>query len=131
MEITTTYTFKGLTNASKEDIQKFISELQDIIGDTKLDILTAKIAYEYCYNGNKKRWIEAEPIIMKDPEYAYLYAKSIIKGRWAEAESVIMKNADCAYCYAMYVIKERWLDAEPYIKTNSNTWAGYRSHFKI
>ena len=40
------------------------------------------------------RWFEAEPYIMKDPEYAYKYARYVIEGRWPEAEPCIMKSAD-------------------------------------
>ena len=131
MSITTTYSFKGLSNVSKDEIQKFIGELQSAIGETKPDILTPRIAYEYCYHVTKKRWLEVEDLILTDKEHAYLYAKTIIKGRWKEAEDFIMTDANCAYCYALYVIKGRWPEAEQYIKENHSTWNDYCNHFKI
>ena len=61
-------------------------------------------------------WLEAEPYIMKDPEYAYFYARDIRKkGRWPEAEPYIMKDPYSAYWYARYVIEGRFPEAEPYI----------------
>jgi hypothetical protein len=74
--------------------------------------------FAYAEDIVKGRWPEAEPIIIKDPEYAYLYARSVIKGRWPEAEPTIMKNPEFAYFYAKDVIKGRWPKAEPIIMTS-------------
>ena len=61
---------------------------------------------------NDKRWIEAEPYIMKNPWYAHRYAFSVIKGRWPEAEPYILKNLDRALVYARDCIGGRWPELE-------------------
>ena len=73
-------------------------------------------AYFYAMDAIQDEWPEAEPYIMKDPEYAYFYARDIRKkGRWPEAEPYIMKDPKYAYLYANEVIKDEWTEAEPYI----------------
>lgn len=50
-------------------------------------------AYRYAkYRVQNDRWVEAEPYIMKNPQYAHYYAYNVMKGRWFEAEKYIMKN---------------------------------------
>ena len=63
----------------------------------------------------ERRWLEAEPLIMKDPEWAYYYAKYVIRGRWPEAEPYIADSANFAHHYALYILKRRWPEAEPRI----------------
>ena len=48
-------------------------------------------------------WTEAEPYIMKDPEYAYWYARGVIGDRWSEAEPYIMKDPSSAYNYKEFI----------------------------
>jgi hypothetical protein len=106
-------------------------------------------AFRYCLKVLGKRWPEAEPYILKDPEVARLYAAAMFPGerwpqlekiiindpkmayryaylnldkRWPEAEPIIMKDAGIAYYYAMDVIKGPWPEAEPYIMKNAR-WA--------
>ncbi len=55
----------------------------------------------------------------------------IIKGRWLEAEPYIMKDPEWAYWYARDIIKGRWPEAEPYIMTDEYWWDEYKEHFKI
>ena len=38
-------------------------------------------AYEYAANIIKSRWPEAEPVIMKEAEWAFYYAENTIEGR--------------------------------------------------
>ena len=61
---------------------------------------TPKTLYYYACDVLKARWLEAEPVIMKEPEWAYRYACYILKARWPEAEPVIMKNPRWARAYA-------------------------------
>ena len=78
-------------------------------------------------------WLEAEPYIMKDPEYAYFYARDIRKkGRWSEAEPAIA-TSHVVIRYANDVInddvthgfKKRWKEAEPYILRDAQKSALY------
>jgi len=78
-----------------------------------------------------REWPEAEPYIMKDPEYAYMYARHLRDREWPEAEPYIMTNANRASSYAMHVRKRRWPEAEPCIRNNSYFWNEYKKHFKI
>ena len=69
----------------------------------------ARYAYFYVMRTLEgRRWIEAEPSIMKNPVYAYLYARDVIKGKWPEAEPYIITNHKIAFEYAIYAIKGRW-----------------------
>jgi hypothetical protein len=114
-------------------------------------------AYRYsCCMNNYSRWIEAEPVIMKNSYYAYRYARDIIKGRWPEAEPHILMNSWHSYEYAKYVImgrwpeaepiimkstqapqyardilKERWLEAEPYMDKKCITYSLYKDAFNL
>ena len=83
-------------------------------------IQDAEIAYEYAFMYSK-RWPEAEPVIMKDPQWACKYARNVIRGRWPEAEPYIMKSPEDANLYAQYVIGGRWPEAEPYIMKEPET----------
>ena len=38
------------------------------------------------------RWLEAEPVIARDVEYAFYYARDVIEGRFEEAEEDILEN---------------------------------------
>ena len=70
----------------------------------------------------KDRWLEAEPYIMQDADWAYYYALEVIGGRWPEAEPII-KQSDSAVVYARDVIGGRWPEAEPIIKQSDSAVA--------
>ena len=44
------------------------------------------------------------PMIPTTAKKSYLHALNVINGRWLEAEAVIAKNPQWAYCYAFDVI---------------------------
>lgn len=75
--------------------------------------------------------MEAEPALMKQPDYAYMYANYIIKGRWPEAEPYIMKEAFAVYYYAKVVIKGRWVEAEDVIREDETYWEDYCKMFEL
>ena len=54
-----------------------------------------------------------------------------MKGRWLEAEPYIMKNPQYAYNYAINVLKRRWLEAEPFIFQDRVFGKYYQEAFKI
>jgi len=87
----------------------------------------SKTLFIYAQVYVKKRWIEAEEFIKKDPILAYYYALNIIKGRWLEAEEFIIKNPWTACHYAIYIIKDRWPEAEKTIKEDPLIWSIYRN----
>jgi hypothetical protein len=91
-----------------------------------------KAAYFYALNILKRRWPEAEPYIMKDPEAAVPYANILITQRkWPEAEPYIIKNPEWASLYAIYVLNHRWKEAEPIMKQNPIYWQNYKNRFNI
>ena len=61
------------------------------------------------------RWLEAEPYIVRDPEWACFYAMNVLKGRFPEAEPYIAQDSKLAYDYALYVLRHSWSEAEPAI----------------
>ena len=122
------------------------TELEDIdferlIGDRDIEVCKliermsewgiAQVLYCYACDTIKGRWVEAEPYIKKNPEWAYCYALHVIKGRWTEAECYIKKDPEHAYWYAYYIIKGRWPEAEPHIKKNSEWAHRYSNHFGV
>lgn len=64
------------------------------------------------------------------PYDAYLYASDVLKRRWKEAEPVIITDSASACYYAFYVLERRWKEAEPVIKA-SIFWDDYAKHFNI
>lgn len=79
----------------------------------------------------KRRWPEAEPIILTDPHEIVDYAVNVIRGRWPEGEAVLMNYPVQAVTYAMHVIKNRWREAEPTIQRRADTWHYYCLRFHI
>ena len=68
----------------------------------------------------KRRWLEAEPYILKVIKVAIDYARNVIGERWPQLELAILAApkddvAVWARKYADEVIGDRWLEAEPYI----------------
>jgi hypothetical protein len=86
-------------------------------------------AYQYAKNVLQKRWPDAEPYIMNDLYRAYEYARDVIDGRWLEVEPLIMKDARYSDIYARDVIKERWLEAEQYMDKKGINYKFYKSSF--
>jgi len=75
----------------------------------------------------KRRWLEAEPYILKVIKVAINYARDVIGERWPQLELAILAApkdaiATWAYVYAEEVIGDRWLEAEPYIMQDT-FWA--------
>jgi len=66
----------------------------------------------------KRRWLSAEPMIMRDPEAAYTYAYRILKQRWPEAEPYLLRDIDSAILYAYLVVKDRWPELEERLSGN-------------
>ena len=77
------------------------------------------------------RWPEAEPYIAQNPMTACDYARYIIKGRWPEAEPYIMQDPEMAYLYAKDALEDRWPEAEPYIMQNDRIAQSYKRAFKL
>lgn len=77
--------------------------------------------------------IDVDPIlhiIKKSPRYAYRYAKYRLQnGRWVEAEPYIMKDPQYAHYYAYNILKSRWVEAEKNIMKNEYWWELYRGEF--
>ena len=93
---------------------------RDLLHEDKLLALEVPSALcFYAIDVIKDRWLEAEPIIMRDPVWACEYAKTVIKGRWPEAEETILKDHRSMYLYARNVIKGRWPEAERVLIINS------------
>jgi hypothetical protein len=77
---------------------------------------------------------EEKLLSMKDYlsiERLYSYARFELKKRWLEAEPYIMKDPEWAYRYAVNIFKRRWTEAEPYIRKNNSIWDDYKSVFGI
>jgi len=92
-----------------------------------------KSAFNYAINVMKKRWPEAEPYIMKDPQRAYYYAFLVMGKRWPEAEAVILQDPHWAVSYAITVIdannmKKRWPEAEAVILQDPEAANEYAIH---
>lgn len=79
----------------------------------------------------KRRWPEAEPVILEDEHEIVEYAEHVIKGRWPEGEKVLMNYPVQAVSYAMHVLKNRWREAEPTIQRRADTWHYYCLRFHI
>ena len=67
----------------------------------------------------KKRWPEAEEIILKNMSSAYNYALHIMKERWTQAEAIFLTRADYSAAYAVNLMKERWPEAEAIIASDA------------
>jgi len=83
----------------------------------------------YAHRILRARWVEAEPVISRDPECAYLYALYVVRGRWEEAETTIGSDPRWACAYARDVTRSRWLDVETVIAKSRQWWQVYREHF--
>ena len=88
-------------------------------------------AYRYARYTLKCRWPEAEPHILMSPWNSCEYAIYVIKGRWPEAEPIIMMKTNFACKYAEHVLKERWIEAEPYMDKDDMTYSFYKDVFNI
>jgi hypothetical protein len=72
------------------------------------------------------------PPPLSDDLYILLcYAQFILKRRWPEAEPYIMKDPDAAVLYAADVIEDRWPEAEQYIKQDPGAAQDYSDTFRL
>lgn len=92
---------------------------------------STECAFGYAKLVIQGRWKDAEPYIMKNPQYACWYVADIIKGRWIEAEPYIMKDPYHAYWYSINIIRGRWEIAEDVLKQDKTTWVEYCNEFSI
>ena len=77
----------------------------------------------------KRRWLSAEPMIMRDPMAAYTYAYRILKQRWPEAEPYILKDLNSAILYAYLTVKDRWPELEERLK--GSTFKHKNNYYKF
>ncbi len=104
-------------------VARIISEDPDDNHPDPSEMTPEQIFYYAINKLNRKPWPEAEPYIMKDPEWAYKYVNNILHKPWPEAEPYIAKNPQYAYNYAANILYEkRFLEAEPYIAKDPH-WA--------
>lgn len=87
---------------------------------------------EYCRYVLRKRWVEKENIILKDPLATYEYCFYVIgkSERWKEGEETLIKldypDKDSCLCnYAQYIICGRWEEAEEYMKKTPQSALNY------
>ena len=108
-------------------VDRILGEGTDLRGNLPIHPMTPyqrrirknpKKAFEWA-NHNRTRFPEAEPYIVKDPQWAVKYAAEVLEDRWPEAEATILQSQDPykAYVYAMFALKSRWPEAEAIIAT--------------
>lgn len=91
-----------------------------------------KGASNYAINVMKRRWPEAEPIIMKDPKNAIRYAFLLMRGnRWPELEKLIIHDPELIMDYAKNHLMNRWVEAEPNLLKDPHTALKYVSRFGL
>jgi hypothetical protein len=57
----------------------------------------------------KGRWLEAEPLIIKQPSTMLTYAEKYVKGPWPEVEQAVMRSgSDTIFTYITKVLKAPW-----------------------
>ena len=104
------------------DLEKVLHARKRVPG-IEQEILTGmhvKEAVHYADWVIRGRWLEAEPLILVDPESAARYAEKVLRQEWKEAEPVIVQSARAATRYASRVRRSRWLEAEPIIATSES-----------
>jgi hypothetical protein len=69
--------------------------------------------------------------ISKDTWQAYSYARGELKKRWPEAEPYIMKDPEIACAYAIDIIGEPWPEAEEVIRLDYDAWQEYEDYFGL
>jgi len=122
---------KARGKVCNDGLQELINMKYISVEEALKDYRAPEWAYIYTLKVLKKRWPEAERVIMTSAGDAYFYASNIIKGRWTEAESVIMTSYSFAYLYAKYIIKARWPEAEEYIKKDPTTFEEYNNFINV
>ena len=83
----------------------------------QLDFMSPQTAFLTAKNQLRRRWPEAEPVILKSPHWAMAYAIDVIKGRWPEAEPTIASSIYDAREYAIQALRGRFELGEPKIMT--------------
>ena len=119
---------KDLTDTFEESIDRLMPLIgknkitrPDPSGMTAYDCLEYLLDEKIPYGQRIDRWVEAEPIIMKDPDSAVGYAAQVLQHVWPEAEPYIISSANTAFYYSRDVIKGPWPKAEPIIISSANT----------
>jgi len=98
MRFLPTYTFAHFKGVAKSkthpDFDKYNERIINLRFNTLIhqSMQPARFAYFYAKYFIGDRWLEAEPIIIKDSQFALSYAVNILKRPWPEAESAISKN---------------------------------------
>ena len=129
-------TLEGLKDLPVFDLKDLLSvtDMTKVFGKDKTRFLCGRDPkYAYLYSAiieSESRFLEAESVIAKSPEWAYYYAKNILEKRFQEAEPVIATNPQYAYLYARDILKQRWPEAEPTILTDPIYRQAYKNLFE-
>lgn len=75
------------------NIYRYHSNSEQLTGHEDRVYLVPELAYNYARKQGT-RAPEVEPTIMRNPLFALEYADEVIGDRWLEAEPVIMKDSD-------------------------------------
>jgi hypothetical protein len=90
--------------------------------------------FNYLWDLHKQglQWIEGEQYLMENHiDDAVHYARYVLKRRWLEAEPYIMKDQNLALVYATALMDERWLELEKSCDTKSYHWEQYCDKFNV
>lgn len=93
-------------------------EAEEAISYSPIHAVDYALAFNRGLPTEQRRFIEAEPRIMRNPQAAVEYAEGILRGRWPEAEPYIAKDARQAFIYTERVL-------------NPNLSSGYRNRFEL
>lgn len=90
----------------------------------------AWLAYKYSHNVLKRRWPEAENVVLMDPIATYSYAALVVGDRWPEGEVAFLASEDKSVAQAIHdyvtrVIRTPWPAGEAKLKEMSEAsfWA--------
>lgn len=110
------------------------NELED-----KLNLLNNPSDWRWLQH-NVKDFEPIKHIMLRSPKLIYYYAHDIIKGRWPDAEPYIMKSPEYTYRYVRDILSNdkdwtsikgyengRWPEAEQYIMSGSLWWNEYKN----
>ena len=102
-----------------------------MIGESHTIPDAANLCLRYAKDVMEERWVEAEPIILKDLYAALQYAFEVVKVKWPELEEPLLEKCSMGYGrtqaieYAIYNIKGRWKELEPFIMPHQHSWSKY------
>ena len=122
-------------NMTKEEAKVALTLLINHADDYHLELVNT-VDFEdktwllcVCRDVLKRRWPEAEAVLLKHPYYAYYYALEVIQGRWPEAEKLLVNQPVYAKAYAESVLHQRWPEAEKAIARDPHVAIDYSRHF--